>query len=69
MVAGSAQPPALRPDGASRAEVKPVLKKLNFCLHGNAAYFREENFYTHNKDMVKQSAAPGHYKSQVNSKK
>ncbi|KAM6277567.1 uncharacterized protein M6G45_001839 isoform 2-T2 [Spheniscus humboldti] len=69
MVAGSGQPPAARPDGASWAEAKSVLKNLNFCLHGNAAYFREENLYTDNKDMVKQSAAPGHYKSQVNSKK
>jgi len=34
-------------------------------LHGNAAHFREENLYTNNKDMVKQSAAPGHYMSQV----
>lgn len=45
-------------------QAKSVLKNLNFCLHGNAAYFREENLYTDNKDMVKQSAAPGQYKSQ-----
>ncbi|XP_053916036.1 meiosis-specific coiled-coil domain-containing protein MEIOC isoform X2 [Cuculus canorus] len=50
-------------------QAKSVLRNLNFCLHGNAASFREENFYSDNKDMVKQSAAPGHYQSQVNSKK
>uniref|UniRef100_A0A663M4A6 Meiosis specific with coiled-coil domain n=3 Tax=Athene cunicularia TaxID=194338 RepID=A0A663M4A6_ATHCN len=50
-------------------EAKSVLKNLNFCLHSNAAYFRGGNLYTINKDMVKQSAAPDHYKSQVNNKK
>ncbi|XP_062424690.1 meiosis-specific coiled-coil domain-containing protein MEIOC-like [Rhea pennata] len=69
MVATSAQALTPRPDRASRSEAKSMLTNLNCCSYGNAAYFREENLYTGNKDMVKQSATLGHYKPQVNSKK
>ncbi|XP_071661520.1 uncharacterized protein [Patagioenas fasciata] len=51
------------------AQAKSVLKDVNSCLHDNAGCFREENSCTDDKDMVKQSAPPGYYKSQVNSKK
>lgn len=50
-------------------QAKSALKNINFCLHSNAAYFREGNLCTGNKDMDKQCATHAHAKSQVSLKK
>lgn len=55
---------SVRPMAAMLGEAKSVLKIINFCLHSNGAYFREENLCTGNKDMVKQSVTHAHSKSQ-----